>query len=276
MAVDPSASDAVLVLYFAAPSAIARVPVYEVLSRMFPAARIAGCSTGGEIAGQDVNDESISAVALRFESSMVELAAVPIEVPIDSFDAGAELAAKLPLQGLRSVFLLGDGVRTNGTALVAGLRTVLPESVLVTGGLAGDGPNFQRTFVGSDCPPAEGLIAAIGFYGERLKIGWGSYGGWERFGPERTITRASANVLFELDAQPALSLYKRYLGDEAARHLGSALLFPLTVRPRDEETSAVVRTIIAIDEKAQSLTFAGVVPQGYTPPADARALRRTG
>jgi hypothetical protein len=261
---DPLAKDAALVLFFAAPSALAWVPVYEDLRRMYPKARIAGCSTGGEIAGEDVQDESISAIALCFESSTVQLALEPIADPSQSHAVGEALAASLPVKGLRSVFLLADGLRTNGTALVAGLRTVLPEQVLVTGGLAGDGPDFRQTFVGADCPPAEGLIAAIGFYGERLQIGWGSYGGWERFGPERTITRSSTNVLYELDAEPALSLYKRYLGEEAARLPGSALLFPLTVWPRGEETSAIVRTIIAIDEKAQSLTFAGDVPQGYS------------
>lgn len=261
---DPLAKDATLVIYFAAPSALAWVHVYEDLRRMCPAAQIAGCSTGGEIAGDDVQDESISAIAMCFEFSTVELAMESIADPSGSHAAGAALGASLSSTGLRSVFILADGLRTNGTALVEGLRSVLPEEVLVTGGLAGDGPDFRQTFVGADCTPAEGLIAAIGFYGERLQIGWGSYGGWKRFGPERTITRSSTNVLYELDAEPALSLYKRYLGEEAARLPGSALLFPLTVWPRGEEKSAVVRTIIAIEEQAQSLTFAGDVPQGYS------------
>lgn len=261
---DPLAKDAALVLYFAAPSALERVSVYEDLRRMCPTAHIAGCSTGGEIAGDDVNDDSVSAVALHFEFSTIQLAWETINDPGGSEAAGAALGAKLPLDGLRSVFLLADGLRTNGTGLVAGLRAVLPEHVLVTGGLAGDGPDFRKTFVGADCPPAEGLIVAFGFYGERLEIGWGSYGGWTRFGPERTITRSSATVLYELDAEPALQLYKRYLGEEAARLPGSALLFPLTVWSPGEETGAVVRTIIAIDEKTQSLTFAGDVPQGHS------------
>ena len=173
------------------------------------------------------------------------------------------MAAKLPVNGLRGVFLLGDGTRTNGTALVAGVRTILPEAILLTGGLAGDGSDFRRTHVGANTPPAEGMIAAIGFYGEQLTMGWGSYGGWDRFGPERTITRSKANVLFELDSEPALQLYKRYLGEEAVNLPASALLFPLTVRPDDKEKSAVVRTIVGIDEAKQSLTFAGDVPQGY-------------
>jgi hypothetical protein len=99
-------------------------------------------------------------------------------------------------------------------------------------------------------------------------VGFGSLGGWDPFGPERLVTRSRGAVLYELDGQPALELYKRYLGDEYAAQLpSSGLLFPLTIR-RGEELG-VVRTILAVDERAQSLTFAGAVPEG----AYARLMR---
>jgi hypothetical protein len=252
-----------LVIYFAAPSALASRDIFADLSVMCPLARVVGCSTGGEIAGSEVTDDSVSAVAVQFDTAKVEVAQVPIADPSGSQVAGAALAALLPSTGLRSVFVLADGVRTNGTLLVAGLRELLPETVLLTGGLAGDGANFKRTLVGAGSSPAEGIIAAIGFYGDSLRLGWGSFGGWERFGPERVITRSEANILYELDGEPALDLYKRYLGDEAANLPGSALLFPLTVRRADEEQTALVRTIVGIDAEKRSMTFAGDIPQGW-------------
>ncbi len=51
-------------------------------------------------------------------------------------------------------------------------------------------------------------LAAIGFYGDHLRVGYGSMGGWEPFGPVREITRAEGNVLYELDGRSALDLYK--------------------------------------------------------------------
>ena len=108
---------------------------------------------------------------------------------------------------------------------------------------------------------AERRIAAVGFYGEGLTVGCGSLGGWDPFGPERKITRSDGNVLYELDGQSALDLYKKYLGARAAELPSSALLFPLALRTPDG-SDGIVRTVLAIDEKAGSMTFAGDLPEG--------------
>ena len=70
-------------------------------------------------------------------------------------------------------------------------------------------------------------VAAVAFLGDHLRFRHGSAAGWDGFGPVRTITRSRGNVLFELDGQPALALYKQYLGERAEDLPGSALLFPL-------------------------------------------------
>jgi hypothetical protein len=46
------------------------------------------------------------------------------------------------------------------------------------------------------------------FYGDSLDISYSSFGGWIPFGPERVITKAEGNILYEIDGQPALDLYK--------------------------------------------------------------------
>ena len=47
---------------------------------------------------------------------------------------------------------------------------------------------------------------------EVITISSGCHGGWSEFGSVRTITKSRDNVLFEIDGEPALDLYKRYLG----------------------------------------------------------------
>src|SRR5258707_13640124 len=45
---------------------------------------------------------------------------------------------------------------------------------------------------------------------------------------------------------------------------GTALLFPIQVHDANRPDSAVVRTVLAVDHQARSMTFAGDVPQGWT------------
>jgi len=118
--------------------------------------------------------------------------------------------------------------------------------------------------VGADGAPKSGQVAAIGFYGTSIRIGHGSAGGWDEFGPRRRITRSTGNVLYELDGEPALDLYERYLGEDDARGLpGTALLFPLLIRDPAEPDQDVVRTVLAIDREKHSMTFAGDMPEGW-------------
>jgi hypothetical protein len=159
------------------------------------------------------------------------------------------------------VFVLSDGLHVNGSELVEGLSEDLPADIKLTGGLAGDGDRFSSTYVVWDGVPQENVVVALGFYGRRLKVGYGSLGGWDSFGPERLITKSKGNVLYELDGQNALDLYKKYLGEHARELPASGLLFPLSIRIRNEE-APVVRTILAVDEVEQSMIFAGDIPEG--------------
>jgi hypothetical protein len=64
-----------------------------------------------------------------------------------------------------------------------------------------------------------------------------------------------------VDGKSALELYKQYLGEHAEGLPATGLLFPLCLRGRDG-ADGVVRTILAVDEKEQSMTVAGDVPEG--------------
>ena len=197
----------------------------------------------------------------RFEHTRLQLVHTLAEPGTDSFDAGADLAARLADRSLRAVFVLSDGLAVNGSRLAEGLSRHLGPDVVVTGALAGDGSDFARTWVLDRGQPQARRICALGLYGDRLRIGHGCDGGWHDFGPERRITRADGNVLYELDGKPALDLYKTYLGDRAAGLPGTALLFPLAVRPQ-ADSEPLVRTILGIDEARRAMTFAGDVPEG--------------
>jgi hypothetical protein len=156
---------------------------------------------------------------------------------------------------------LSDGLHVNGAELVNGLRSQVNTDVSITGGLAADGSDFENTFVIFNDTISSKRIVALGFYGSDLKVGYGSKGGWDSFGIERIVTKSKNNILYELDGQPALELYKSFLGDQAKNLPGSGLLFPLSMRDENNQIP-VVRTILGINEEENSLTFAGNIPQG--------------
>lgn len=250
-----------LVLLFGGTDVLAATAWLAELRQTYPKARLFGCSTAGEIAGTRVHDDTLVCTAVAFEHTPIAMAQVHLKDAEGSEDAGQKLAKALKPDGLRHVFTLSDGQHVNGSELVRGILAHLPAGVQVTGGLAGDGARFEKTLVFADDQPSEQTVAAIGFYGDKLKVGYGSLGGWDTFGPMRQITRSVGNVLYELDGKPALELYKTYLGEHAAGLPATGLLFPLNIR-RPEQERTLVRTILAVDEDKQSLTFAGDVPEG--------------
>jgi hypothetical protein len=253
-------ASAQLVLAFGGTELAKNTRLVEDLRQLYPSAEFLGCSTAGEILGTQVTDDSLVLTAVQFESTRVAGTSVSILETPDAFSAGARLAEALDPAGLVHVFVISDGLHVNGSALVEGLGSRLSPDVTVTGGLAGDGARFDETVVAWNGPAIPGRIAAIGFYGSRLRVGYGSLGGWDPFGPERLITRSSGNVLYEVDGRSALALYKTYLGDHARELPASGLLFPLSLRT--EGGHGVVRTILSVDEATQSMTFAGDVPEG--------------
>jgi hypothetical protein len=251
-----------VVLAFAAPAYAGRAEVFEALRGAFPQAAVIGCSTAGEIAHTRVLDDSVTVAAVRFERTRDHQAVPPIAGDGDSYAAGERLGAELAAPDLRAVLVLSRGHDVNGSALIRGLDAKLADGVVVTGGLAGDGDRFGQTFVLARGVPASDAIVAVGLYGEHVRVGHGSKGGWDAFGHERRVTKSRGNVLYTLDDRPALSLYKEYLGDRAAELPSSALLFPLALRDTQDSANSVVRTVLGVDEATQSMVFAGDIPEG--------------
>ena len=249
-----------LVMFFGAREALADCANHQALRAMYPDAHLLGCTTAGEICGTTVSDDSLVATAIRFDHTTVRAAYRPLVNAGNSKAVGEEIARDLAGENLLHVFVLAEGLKVNGSELVKGLRQGLPSGVAVTGGLAGDGARFEKTVVCLDGQINDSAVAAIGFYGDRLRVGYGSLGGWDPFGPDRLVTRSDGNVLYELDGNSALELYKTYLGSHTANLPSSGLLFPLSLRGEGEQR--LVRTILGVDEEAQSLTFAGDIPQG--------------
>jgi len=255
-----SNEDYQLILCFGCKNNLLEADVFGDLKSEFKNAEISLCSTGGEIYQETVLDNSLIAVALKFDSTIVKTSSINIKDYQNSYDAAIQLINNLPKQGLSYIMVFSDGSIVNGSELSKGLN-VAAGNVLITGGLAGDGANFKSTLVGLNQNPIEGNIVAIGFYGEKLVVTHGTQGGWDMFGLERTVTKSEANVLYEINGINALDLYKKYSISDVKDLAASALLFPLAIITPDS-SEPIVRTILSIDEDKKTMTFAGDIPTG--------------
>jgi len=261
LASDLDAAKCQLVLVFGAPDSITDPQIYSHLKQLYPKADVVFSSTAGEILDDMVYDNSAVATAIELEKTSVKCVKTNISQHSNSFETGSFLMKQLASNDLNCIFLISDGTFINGSELVDGFNSDNQGNIPVTGGLAGDGARFAKTFTGMNEVPTQGNVIAIGFYGKGMAIGHGSFGGWDEFGHERVITKSDKNVLYEIDNKNALDLYKQYLGDYVNELPGSALLFPLSIRIKGSDKN-LVRTILSINEEDKSMTFAGNLPEG--------------
>jgi len=250
-----------LVLLFGSPRLVSVQEYLTQVRQAFPNAHVFGCSTGGEIQGPRVCDGTLALTAVAFGHSRVAIARARIDSVDASSVAGEQLIRQLDPHGLRHVFVLSEGLRVNGSDLVTGIKAALPPGVSASGGFAADGTFLERTHVWCDGEPEQATAIALGFYGDRLHIGLSVTTGWRPFGPDRVITKSRKNVLYEFDGRPALALYKQYLGEHAAGLPPTGLMFPLELCVGPHK-NRVLRALLAVDEKEQSITYAGNVPEG--------------
>lgn len=251
-----------LVFIFGSVSLLKNENNIAAIKEMYPNTIYTGCSTAGEIGNVFIEDDSLVVTAISFEKTNIKCACQEISAANDSFEVGRKIISELLQDDLRHVLLFSEGLFINGSQLVSGCQSILPPNINVSGGLAGDAANFKETYIVlRNGDVRRNTVTAIGFYSNDLTVGCGSIGGWDIFGIERMVTKSKDNILYEIDNAPALSLYKTFLGEKSKELPASALLFPLSVRVKDDE-EPVVRTILSINEEEQSMTFAGDIPQG--------------
>ncbi|MUU78710.1 FIST signal transduction protein [Winogradskyella endarachnes] len=250
-----------LVLVFGNRFMLEDANIYNEIKSLFPDGHIVFGSACAEISSRTVNENSITITAMEFEkSSFIIKTSNVLNTDLDSYKTGLDIINQLPEENLKYVFVVSEGSFINGSQLTNGMSSKNKDNLLITGGLCGDDTRFEKTLASYNENPKEGEIVAIGFYGDSLEISFSIHGGWTPFGPERIVTKSKGNILYELDNQPALDLYKKYLGDKAKDLPGAALLYPLNVKSVDEKQS-IVRSILNIDEQENSVILAGDIKE---------------
>jgi len=212
-----------LTLLFASPEH----PLQNVLAaaRGKLAGTVIACSTAGEIDGVDMQQGGIAAFMFAWGNAQHRAEPLtPLEADGESAAialtaAHVNLSASARVEGQTAGISLvfGDGLHPGFEALVAKMRQRLPPHHAVVGGGAGDGGRLERTFVGLDGAVASAAATAV-HIASASPWGVGVGHGAEPIGERMTVTKASGNVVHELDGRPALEVYR-----ELAERRGIAL-----------------------------------------------------
>ncbi len=266
-------SDQTLVLLWGASSLLDHPAPLQQIQQAYPHSHLIGCSTAGEILGSSLLDHSLCVSVAQFQQTLVRSVSYSLKSElgeISSDQAGRMIAQQLADPDLQGVFLLADGLQVNGSQLIEGLNSILNQTsttegsspIIITGGLAADNHQFKQTWVLDRGLPKSGSICAVGFYGQQVQISAGCQSGWTIFGPQRQVTRAQDNILYELDGKPALRLYQEYLGEQARNLPTTALFFPLAISSTTSARKPSVLSTVGVDELQQALILAGNIPEG--------------
>jgi len=229
------------------------------IKEAFPDIPLVGATTAGEFSS-----------VLGYQEGSVSLAMFSSDTVHLSVGLGRNLS-KDPLEACQTAvreakasidsdpvlcFILPDTADVDPSLIVATLRELLGPGVAILGGGSGavDPQSWQSyQFAGSE--RLQDSLPILLFSGP-LQLSTGVATGWRPLGKAGIVTKSQANLVYEIDGEPALDFYKRYVGTPSAALIGT----PLAVF-ESESADYYLRAPIAYDETSGSVTFFGTVPE---------------
>lgn len=224
---------------------------------------LVGCTTDGEIS--DMGISAKSAVLAGVITDQIDFEVVMNEnIGQDAKKAGKRLAEKFS-SSVTYIQLFSDGLTANGCGILKGVQSVLGKRIPISGGTAGDDGRFVRTWQFAGNRVFSDAVVAIGLSGH-FSVGLGVHSGWSPVGLAKKITKAKGNVLYELNHEPALNVYERFLGKHASKLPSVGVEYPLGLIDRywkvGNSDYCLLRATMSVNRSDGSITFAGDVPEG--------------
>lgn len=233
----------------------------EVIHEAYPDLALIGCTTDGEISSSGgFLEDSATLVLFATESGQIaaglgrDLAADPLQAT-----SAAVEAARAGLSGDASFCITTpESLTMSGVTILEGLKAALGRAFPIFGGLAGDQWRIQQThqFFGNEV-----LTDAVPvlLFSRDILLGHAVESGWKPVGHRRTVSRVEGNVVFELDEEPILDFYERYLGAQQYEMVSAE--YPLAVFAEDG-SGYYLRSAFQMDTESRSVAFFGDVPSG--------------
>ena len=188
--------------------------VCDVISEILPEARVAGCSSNGNIVAGDYAGGELALLCTLFEYPTTQVEVFQYGITPDGLDeiAGDVLAEVEKRPWVKGIEILATLRGISTTRLCERLSHARPEIEIFGGGaISADFQVNDACVFSSAGGYAEkgAVIVLIG--GEDIHIATSFVTGWKPLGSYLTVTAASGNRLVELNHRPAYEMYQKYL-----------------------------------------------------------------
>ncbi len=220
---------------------------------------LVGCTGAAEISTLGFSTKSVVLGGIVSDQIKFEIASVK-HIGQNSEAAGKKLG-RLFSPSVNFIQIFSDGITGNGCGLLRGVHSGIKKNIPITGGTAGDAGHFVQSLQIIGREVLNDAAVAIGFKGQ-FSVGTGVESGWAPIGLPKKVTRSTDNILYELNDEPALNVFKRFLGKHAEKLPAVGVEYPLGFYTKDDDDEYfVLRTTMAVNQDEGSITFAGELPE---------------
>lgn len=228
--------------------------VLKTVLNQHPHITIIGVSTSGEIANGEVLNQKLLLSFSFFESTQLK----SFYLPDSSYQQGIDLAQKALDLNAKGAILFADTLDSPPDRLLKALSDQAPD-LIISGGNAGDNDQFEQSVLIHQAQIFSQGVVGVFLINPDLVLHNDFVLNWVPIGPKMTVTRCQDEVVYELNHQPIMDVYRHYLGDEVAHNIPQSIMeFPLII---DQNGLQIGRSAVAASEKG-GLIFAGRFEEG--------------
>lgn len=229
-------------------------PLLDFITLHLPQAKILLSSSCGEMSDGVFHTGKIAISISIFQKTTIKTLSLTNDSPVNiANDIIANVSDSTKL-----IIVFGDCLQINITMLLEHLTQQIPH-ITIAGGSASDDFVFNNCFVGSDKGIKDIVVSVAILDSEVLTIYNDSLFEYNRIGLDMVVTDCKDGVIYKINNQPILDIYKRYLGKYIADTLpANGYQFPLTFYDGD----LLIGRVAFKKTKDNGLFYGGNVKKG--------------
>lgn len=228
--------------------------VLKTILKQHPHITVIGASTSGEIADGEVLSQKLLLNFSFFESTQLQ----SFYLPETTYQQGVDLAKKAHKLQAKGAIIFSDTLHSPPDHLLKALSDNAPD-LIISGGNAGDNDQFKQSLIIHQSEIHNQGVVGVFLINPDLILHNDFVLNWVPIGPKMTVSHCQNEVVYELNHQPIIDVYRHYLGDEVALNVPQSIMeFPLII---EQNGLQIGRSAVAATDDG-GLIFAGRFEEG--------------